>query len=253
MTSATEKPGWLDRQRAHFEAGALRYQKLYGDSTPFHDAMTQRLLELADLRPGLKVLDLGCGPGRTTVPLLRAGCEVTGLDLSEKSQALLSSRIQDLGLDAGFTARTGPAEGLEDHRAFDRVIARGLLHHLEKPAPVLERVRRALRPGGRLVLMDPNPGQPLWAALITLHPSLSWPIEQHLYRHTARFNRALLTAAGLEKIEIDYLGLVPPPAWGLPMELGDLEDRLRRVPGLRRLALYMVSRATRSGPQDHPG
>ncbi|MFH1414644.1 MAG: class I SAM-dependent methyltransferase [Elusimicrobiota bacterium] len=78
---------WEERQKYHFDQNAEAYPAMYGKDSPFHKAMTERFLALACPVPGEEVLDVGCGMGRTTVPLLEAGCNVTGIDIS--SQALM--------------------------------------------------------------------------------------------------------------------------------------------------------------------
>lgn len=54
------------------------------------------------LQPGMNVLDLGCGPGLYAERLSRAGCHVTGLDLSERSLGYARNRAQELGLDIEY-------------------------------------------------------------------------------------------------------------------------------------------------------
>ncbi len=232
--------GWSENQRTHFDGRAADYRDMYGAETPFHDAMTARLLALARASPGLRVLDVGCGPGRTTVPLIRAGCLVTGLDISGAGLDLLLERLTSLGLRDRFEPLCQPAESLDAQRCYDLVIGRGLLHHLDDPLEVLRRVGRALVPGGRAAFMDPNPLQPAWIPFITFHPTLSWSIEAHVLRHTPRYNRRLFSAAGLGPAMIHYAGLVPPPLWGRMPWVDPLEDSATRLPAVRLLALYQI-------------
>ena len=233
-----------DRQRQHFDDQREAYRELYGAESPFHSAMTGAFLAFAGIRGGERVLDLGCGFGRTTLPLLRAGCRVTGLDLSAPTLEALTRRVAELGLRDGFTPCGAPAEELPLGSAFDAVIGRGILHHLEDPAAVVARARQALRPGGFAAFQDPNPLQPAWLPFVALHPAMRLRLERHVWRHTPAFARGLLAGAGFDAVDTRFLGLVPPPLWRLP-GAGALENSLQRVPVLRTLGLYLCVRGVR--------
>lgn len=237
-----KRRSWAEKQRAHFDEKAPEYAPLYGKETPFHEAMTALLLERAGVGTGDEVLDLGCGFGRTTIPLLRRGCRVTGLDISAASLDALSERLSELGLSAGFEAVHQAVEKLEVEQCFRNILGRGILHHLEDPNTVLPLVRRALLPGGWVTFMDPNPLQPAWIPFITFHPTLSWSVERYFLRLTPGRCRRLLEAAGFEAVELSFLGMVPPPVWGRIPGTQRLERVLHAVPGLRRLGLYQVVR-----------
>jgi len=233
---------WRAAQQRHFERELDAYQPLYGTDPPFHRAMTDRFLALVSPIAGQRVLDLGCGFGRLTVPLLRAGCSVTGVDLSQATLKALEQRLSDLGLEDGFTPLCRAVEDIDGDARFDLVVGRGLLHHLSDPQPVLTRCLQVLVPGGRAAFMDPNPLQPLWLLFILLHPTLSWSIEHRYLRHTPRRQRSLLSAAGFESIVCEHCGLVPPPLWQRLPRPEPIEQRLTSIPGLRALSLYtMVS------------
>lgn len=236
---------WSEVQRRHFDRSSSDYAVMYGTDTPFHRAMTERFLEFAGVRPEDTVLDIGCGIGRLTIPLLRLGCRVTGLDLSAPTLDALARRVDRLGLSEKFRSLCLPAEQMDLTGEFCLAVGRGILHHLDEPVSVLEKVRTALRPDGRAVFMDPNPYHPGWVPFILLHPTLSWSVERHVLRGTPAGTRRMLESAGLSEIESDCCGLVPPPLWGRLPRAAGLEDRLRKIPGLRWLGLYLLVRGVR--------
>jgi SAM-dependent methyltransferase len=116
-------------------------------------------------RPGNRVLDCGCGPGEF-VELL-PDVEYVGVDLDERYVAEARRRF---GARASF--RLGPVgPGTMHEKAhYDLVLAMGLLHHLDDATvrDFLRLARRALKPTGRLVTLDPcrAPGQSRVARLV---------------------------------------------------------------------------------------
>jgi ubiquinone/menaquinone biosynthesis C-methylase UbiE len=133
---------------------------------PFYDPLTRllgtgaalaRLVEQAQLEAGQRVLDLGCGTGAGTLTAKRAqpGIEIIGLDPDEKALARARGKAERERLAIRFEQGFGDALPFGD-ACFDRVLSSFMFHHLEseqKPG-VLREVRRVLRPGGRLHLLD---------------------------------------------------------------------------------------------------
>jgi len=130
------------------------------------DATRARLLERARtspkdffaplaLRPGLKVLDVGCGTGdflRLLAPLLSAGTAV-GVDLSETMIAEARQRSADNVVNLSF--RVGSVLELPFPAAsFDRVLATQLLLHVPDPLKALIEMKRVLAPSGLICVTE---------------------------------------------------------------------------------------------------
>ena len=107
-----------------------------------------------DLKPGSRVLDLCCGHGRHAIELARRGYEVTGVDLSARALRRARRAARDAGVDVHWQ-RCDMRE-IAFHEEFDGVInmftSFGYLESEEEDRRVLERVRDALRPGGRFLI-----------------------------------------------------------------------------------------------------
>ncbi|MFE4050245.1 class I SAM-dependent methyltransferase [Streptomyces sp. YIM B13518] len=114
-----------------------------------------RLTEiLADLPPG-DVLDLGCGAGGDALWLARRGWRVTAVDVSSVAVGRLTSLAVSHGLADRIAAQRHDLRESFPEGAFDAVCA----HYLHTPldldrAAVLHRAAHALRPGGRLLVVD---------------------------------------------------------------------------------------------------
>lgn len=115
------------------------------------------LFERAGLRAGDSVLDLGCGPGFTTLELAHVvgpGGRVIARDVSARFLATLAHECARLGF-RHVEPSLGPVEELTlADESLDAVYARWLFCWLAEPLPTLERVARALRPGGVLVCQE---------------------------------------------------------------------------------------------------
>ena len=111
---------------------------------------------LPHLGRGMRVLDVGCGPGTITVGLAEAVApgRVVGLDvqpsvLGEARAHAAARRTANVAFQAGSATALPFPDG-----AFDAVFAHTLLEHVREPLAVLREVRRVLRPGGVLGVRD---------------------------------------------------------------------------------------------------
>ena len=133
------------------QAGAARLRLIDWVKWP----TTERLLDRAGLRAGMRVLDLGCGGGAVTqrlAALVGPEGEIVGVDLDPSILRLAQREAQDLNLPVTF--RHLGAEELDEVAAYDFAYARYLLSHLRNPERALGAMVRALRPGGRLAVED---------------------------------------------------------------------------------------------------
>ena len=232
---------WLREQRDFFDRHHTEYASIMFDNdSTYHRAISARMLDTLGLRPGDRVLDLGCGEGKVTVPLLRAGCRVTGLDISAVSLAKLTEHVASLGFRRAFEPLAIPAEEFDRRDQYQAVTGRGVLHHLEQPVPVLARARQALVGGGRAVFLDPNPQQLLWIPFTLLHPATPWSVERHILRGTAEKTRGFFREAGFGSVRHRFVGWVPPGWWERARLARVAENLLTSLPLIGRLALYLM-------------
>ena len=100
------------------------------------------------------LLDIGTGTGRMLELLAPASTRAFGVDQSPQMLAMARARIERAGL-RNTQLRQGDVFALPVERdGFDLVIVHQVLHYLEDPARALREAARALRPGGRLLVVD---------------------------------------------------------------------------------------------------
>jgi ubiquinone/menaquinone biosynthesis C-methylase UbiE len=114
------------------------------------------------IKPGQKVLDVGCGPGTDTIPLARQvspSGQIIGVDFDAKMIAEAEQRAQKAGVSAWVIHKSADANELpfeSDH--FDACRAERLFEHLLNPAKALSEMVRVTKSGGWIVVLDSDWG-----------------------------------------------------------------------------------------------
>lgn len=175
-----------------------------GDFTRLAQTMRESgdaLIESLGVKPGLKVLDLGCGDGTTALPSARRGAEVLGVDIASNLVAAGNKRAQAEGL-RNIVFQEGDASnlaGIADN-SFDLVVTVFGAMFAPRPFDVAKEMVRVTKPGGRIVMGNWIPNDPTLVASILKISSaysppppegfispMTWGSEAHV---TERFGEA---------------------------------------------------------------
>ena len=163
MSDAIESPGDEDRigsQRAHLDRSRRvwdRWSDHYGMSESDYEPMRETAIEYLDLEPGDAVLEVGCGPGVNFESLRDAvgpDGRVVGLDYSPAMVDRARTRVADRGWENVTVRRADATRADLAPASFDAALATLSLSVMPSPLAAVERVREALRPGGRFVVFD---------------------------------------------------------------------------------------------------
>jgi trans-aconitate methyltransferase len=119
--------------------------ELYDDKHAFVFQYGESVLELLDIKPGERILDLGCGTGYLTDKIKDHGAEVTGIDASEDMVAKAKDSFP------GVTFRVADAGDFNFDEPFDAVFSNAVLHWVHKADEAIKCVYDCLKPGGRFV------------------------------------------------------------------------------------------------------
>ncbi len=170
------------------------------------DELRWRLVLEADILPGMRVLDLGCGTGTLTILTKQSHlfAKVYGLDADPQALGIARHKADQAKVD--ITLEQGLAYQLPYPQAwFDRLITSLVFHHLtaqHKQQAFIEAFR-VLRPGGKLIMLDISAPRGAYARLIS-----------QVIRRTERADdnvRGLLPgmikqAGFINGVEIDHFG-----------------------------------------------
>jgi SAM-dependent methyltransferase len=159
------------------------------------EALVQRL----GIKPGMRVLDLGCGDGTTAIPAAKLGAEVLGVDIASNLVLAGNRRAKERGL-TNCRFQEGDAtnlHGLAD-KSFDLVVSIFGAMFAPKPHDVARETVRVTRPGGRIVMGNWIPGDPTLVAQVlricsayTPPPPdgfvspMTWGVESHVIERFA--------------------------------------------------------------------
>lgn len=141
----------------------------------------------SEIRPGERMLDLGCGAGAFSAFAATAGAEVLGLDVAQA--AIDRATTAHPSLSFGLTEFDGPLK-LPDN-SFEIVWASEVIEHVADTATWLSEIRRVLVPGGRLLLT--TPAHDRLTLLLGGIERFSPPLGDHLHLYSARSLRTLLS------------------------------------------------------------
>jgi SAM-dependent methyltransferase len=126
----------------------------------FEQRLPPALSEIAHLherlgRPGARIADVGCGGGWSTIALARAypDAAVAGYDIDEPSIEMATRNAEEAGIAGRVRFVAVDGAQLPDS-GFDAVFALECVHDMPRPVDVLATARRALAPGGSVVVMD---------------------------------------------------------------------------------------------------
>ena len=230
----TQSPDLIRQQvRNEFDIAAATYDRV----RPMRNASVP-LLQAANLRPGLRVLDVACGTGFIAIPAARAVGPTGFVEAIDLSPAMVM-QVQRNAASAGLTNMTAVAADAEaldfpDDR-FDVVTSGFSLRFLPNVAGALREWLRVLKPGGLLHVSSwsNNHGQPLFK-LLREHlernglagqtGASSWPQAEECYK--------LLETAGYTHIKV-----ATHQAGFFHRDLAELWNELSTTPAATALAM----------------
>ena len=189
-----------------------------GDFTRIAQSMRESgeaVVESLGVKPGFKLLDLGCGDGTTALPAARRGADVLGVDIARNLVEAGNRRARQLDL-TNLRFQEGDACNLSElaDDTFDLVVSIFGAMFAPKPFDVAKEMVRVTRPGGRIVMGNWIPNDPtLVAQILKISAAYSppppegfvspmtWGVESHVLE---RFGAAGVPAEHISCVRDTY-------------------------------------------------
>ncbi|KAM9849925.1 phosphoethanolamine methyltransferase [Aulostomus maculatus] len=164
QTRFTSFQQFLDNNQ-YTSRGILRYEKMFGRgyvSTGGHTT-TKEFMDLLNLKPGQKVLDVGCGIGGGDFYMAKTfGVEVLGIDLSENMVDIALERASTEQLASIQFEVADATKRMFSDGSFDVIYSRDTILHIPDKLALFKRFHSWLKPGGQLLISDYCCGEKPW-------------------------------------------------------------------------------------------
>uniref|UniRef100_A0A8C9ZME3 phosphoethanolamine N-methyltransferase n=1 Tax=Sander lucioperca TaxID=283035 RepID=A0A8C9ZME3_SANLU len=155
---------FLDNQQ-YTNRGILRYEKMFGAGyvSTVGPSTTKEFVDLLNLKPGQKVLDVGCGIGGGDFYMAKTfGVEVLGLDLSNNMvdiamERAITEKLPSVQFEVADATKRSFPEG-----SFDVIYSRDTILHIDDKLALFKRFHSWLKPGGKLLISDYCCGEKPW-------------------------------------------------------------------------------------------
>jgi len=146
MSDHNSKKNW-------FGDWAGEYDETIGKVGKHHDLL-DLVVESSHVEENDHILDIGCGTGILALKFLKKNdCQVTGIDGSPEMLAVFEKKINKLGLNEKISCRYEELSNMEfDEEAFDIISSTFTLHHIKDKYPMIEKLYKMLKSGGRLII-----------------------------------------------------------------------------------------------------
>ena len=129
----------------------------FGQIAKYYASEAADFVNRLGIQPGMKVLDVACGTGNTTLPAAKTGATVTGVDLAPNLVEQARENAKAAGLNAKF--EEGDVEALSyPDASFDAVITMFGAMFAPRPELVAAELKRVCRPGGFIAMANWTPG-----------------------------------------------------------------------------------------------
>jgi SAM-dependent methyltransferase len=201
MSDQKNNPGYVDQELLQILAKKI-------------EPIKNRSFELLEIQPGDSILDAGCGPGLDTTTLARhfgGDVRITGIDYDPEMIAAANKRAQEQGVAQQIEHRVGDITALAfEDESFDAVRCDRALQHIAQSAQAISELVRVTKPGGRLVLLDPD-----WTtfSIDFPEPDLEWRLrrvatDRFANGYGARQSWRLLRQNGVKDLQAEPVSFV---------------------------------------------
>ena len=226
-------------QREYYESRTMDENwRMSPKLSPYIQNHVNCFSEFAQITPEEKVLDVGCGMGKFTLPLAEQGLQIDGLDLSPRLlETLLEHGGERMNIKTICADLLNPPSDL--YGKYDTITGFFMLHHLIDVDASFVQMHKILQDKGRVLFLDVNPACPLYYLQIFLSPTMRWKAEKGIVNLTSTKLKRGLSAAGFSDVKIERYGILPPVLRNRKAFVW-IDDVFNKLTFLRRFAAFQL-------------
>ena len=232
-----------DVQRSYYEEQLDKKIRLIPTESTYIKRHIERLLNFGNLSTSERILEVGCGMGKYTLPLAKNHLRIEGMDLSPvllKYFEKFKEENQKIPLHCFDILDCPPAFAGQ----FDVVLGFFALHHLVDLKAAFHAFMHYIRPGGRIIFFEPNGVNPLYYFQIMITPGMSWAGDKGLLKMTKRKLTTAISDAGFDNLKFECFGMLPPMCMNRSFGPA-LEDWINSFGLIDRVGAFLMLEATK--------
>jgi 2-polyprenyl-3-methyl-5-hydroxy-6-metoxy-1,4-benzoquinol methylase len=227
-------------QRHYYETALDKPAMQVVDSHYVYNHMEQ-MIRSGGLSRKMKILEVGAGLGKFSIPLLKRNYQVSCNDLSE-------TLLHKLCEHAGCHPKTIPCDikDIQDNteEKFHKVIGFFTLHHMTELEQVFKAIHHVLIPGGEVIFIEPVAQNPLYYMQILLTPRMAWKAEKGILNMTDSKVHSAMCQGCINPLPSETYGFFPPFIMNLPGG-SRFERSLNKIKILRRAHAFKIFKGKR--------
>lgn len=239
-------------QRRHWDKIAKNIPILEWKQIPYPAIKEmEEFFDFMALKEKSHILEIGCGRGRYTLPLLKRGHRILGTDLSKKSLYVLKTCAKKENLAARLQVEQNSFENESRCRKyfgkFDLALMVAVIHHFDpqKREKIFTNIVRCLKKGGWAVALEPNPLNIFyyflyfWRFLINEQNVNRWATEKGMLFTSSLNLKYLFKRAGLKDIQTRGYAFLPSSFGKRFPPVLTFNDFLVKLPLIKELAAFI--------------
>lgn len=175
------------------------YEAVFGEDfvSPGGRDMARELITQMELKPGSRVLDVGCGLGGNAFTMAREfDLLVDGIDLSKNMLAMAAQKLSIYGLADRISLQQGDCLELDRAEHYDAIYSRDVFLHIGDKTRLFSVLNNSLKPGGKLLFSDYCCGEKPWADEFT-----EYVADRGYSLQTLPEYAQLIAEAGFQQVE----------------------------------------------------